>query len=250
VKATLYVIPGSHPSWAVSKMLDRKGIDYKRVDLMPVISRGVLRAMRFPGNTIPSLRLDGRKLTGSREISRTLDEVQPSPALFPADPEARAEVEEAEQWGETVLSDGIRRIFWNTVKRDRSSLKTFLEGARIGLPHGLAVATAAPFIVAEERIHGISDPGVKEDLARLPGWLDQVDAWIAAGTLGGADPNAADYQIAAALALALTLQDLRPAIAARPAGELAQRLMPDYPGDVPPALPSDWLEPLRAPAAA
>ena len=250
MKATLYAIPGSHPAWAVRKMLELKGIDYKRVDLMPVVSRGVLKAMRFPGVTIPSLRLDDRKLTGSREISRALDELRPTPPLFPEDPESRARVEEAELWGENVLSDGIRRIFWNGAKRDRGSLKSFLEGARIGLPHGVAAATAGPFIVMEERIHGINDPRVKDDLGSLPAWLDEVDGWIAEGCLGGEPPNAADLQIAAALALVMTLDDLRPAIEERPAGQLARRLMPEYPGKVPPVLPADWLETLREPAAA
>lgn len=248
--ATLYVIPGSHPAMAVRKMLESKGIEYKRVDLMPVISRGVLRVMRFPGVTIPSLRIDGRKLTGSRQISRALDEVRPNPPLFPADAQARAKVEEAERWGEEVLSDGIRRILWNAVKRDHKPLESYLEGARIGLPHGLAVRTAGPFIAAEQRIHGVTDPRVKDDVAAVPGWLDEIDAWIADGTLGSDPPNAADYQIAAALALAMTLGDLRPAIESRPAGQLALRLMPDYPGNVPPLLPAEWLAPLREPAAA
>jgi glutathione S-transferase len=250
VKATLYVIPGSHPAWAARKMLELKGIDYKRVDLMPVVSRAALKAMRFPGATIPSLRLDDRKLTGSREISRALDELRPTPPLFPDDPEARARVEEAERWGENVLSDGIRRIFWNGAKRDRGSLRSYLQGARIGLPHGLAVATAGPFIVMEERIHGINDPRVREDLASLPGWLDQIDGWIAEGFLGGESPNAADFQIAAALALAMTLDDLRAAIERRPAGQLARRLMPEYPGKVSPVFPAAWIEPLREAAAA
>ena len=40
-------------SWVASfadreLMLDRKGIPFKRVDLMPVISKGVLRAQRLP----------------------------------------------------------------------------------------------------------------------------------------------------------------------------------------------------------
>lgn len=250
MEATLYAIPGSHPAWAVRKMLELKGIDYKRVDLMPVVSRGVLKAMRFPGVTIPSLRLDGRKVTGSRDISRALDEVRPDPPLFPEDAEARARVEEAERWGESVLSDGVRRIFWNAAKRDRSSLKSYLQGARIGLPHGLAAATAGPFIAMEERIHGIDDPRVKDDLASLPDWLDQVDDWIAKGVLGGDPPNAADLQIAAAVALAMTLDDLRRVIEQRPAGQLADRLMPEYPGKVPPVLPSDWLTPLGEPAVA
>jgi glutathione S-transferase len=250
VEATLYVIPGSHPAQAAAKMLELKGIDYKRVDLMPVVSRGILKAMRFPGVTIPSLRIDGRKITGSREISRTLNQLVPEPPLFPVDPAERAAVEEAERWGEEGLSDAVRRIFWNGTKRERKALRTYLEGARIGLPHGLAVATAGPFIAAENRIHGIDDDVVRADLAAFPGMLQRIDDWIADGVLGGEQPNAADFQIAGALALARSLQDLRPAIDARPAGELPKRLMPDYRGDVPPCLPPEWLEPLRADTSA
>jgi glutathione S-transferase len=250
MEATLYSIPGSHPAKAVGGMLDLKGIPYKRRDLMPVISKGVLKGMRFPGTTIPSLRVDGRKLTGSREISRALDEIKADPLLFPSDPTARAAVEEAEVWGEKVLSDAVRRILWNAIKRNRKPLKSFAEGAKLGVPIDLAVATAAPIIAAEIRIHKITDERVREDLAAFPGWLDQVDEWISEGVLGGDPPNAADFQIAAALRLAMTLDDLRPVIESRPAGELALRLVPDYPGKMPPVLPSEWLTGLRAPAAA
>ncbi len=242
------MIPGSHPAIAAGKMLERKGIGYKRVDLMPVISRGVLKLMRFPGVTVPSLKIDGRRITGSREISRALDEIEPQPPLFPSDGTERAAVEEAERWGEEVLADAVRRILWNAIKRDKQPLRSYGEGARLGVPIGLAVATAGPIIAAEVKIHGVSDDAVRADLAAFPGWLDRVDGWIADGVLGGEEPNAADFQIAAGLALAMTFRDLRPAIEGRPAGELASRLMPDYPGDAPPVLPAEWLEPLRAPS--
>lgn len=229
-------------------MLEHKGIDYKRVDLMPVISRGVLKALRFPGITIPSLKIDDRKLTGSRSISKELDEIEPRPALFPADPDARRAVEQAELWGDEVLADAVRRILWNAIRRDKAPLRSYSEGARIGVPIGLAMATVAPIIAAEVKINGVTDTAVEADLAALAGQLDRVDAWIAEGVLGGDQPNAADFQIAAGLRLAMTLEDLRPAIEARPAGELAVRLVPEYPGRVPPILPAAWLEPLRAPA--
>jgi len=90
----------------------------------------------------------------------------------------------------------------------------------------------------------------RADLAALPGMLQLVDDWIAEGVLGGEQPNAADLQIAASLRLLMTLRDLREPIAARPAGALAMRFVPDYPGDAPPILPAAWLEPLRATAAA
>jgi hypothetical protein len=44
----------------------------------------------------------------------------------------------------------------------------------------------------------------------------------------------------------MSLDDLRPAIEHRPAGELALRVVPDYPGRTPSTLPPAWLEPLRA----
>ena len=75
--------------------------------------------------------------------------------------------------------------------------------------------------------------------------LDRVDELIAGGVIGGEQPNAADFQIAPSIGLAMTLDDLRPAIEGRPAGELAKRVVPDFPGDTPPILPPAWLEPLR-----
>ena len=231
-------------------MLEHKGIDFKRVDLMPVVSRGVLAALRFPGNTIPSLRIDGRRVTGSREISKALDELQPERPLFPADPAQRVAVEDAERWGDEVVQDAVRRILWNAIKRDRKPLRSFLDGARIGIPHGIAVATAAPIIAAELKLNDVTDEAVEADLAALPGWLDRIDGWIADGVLGGDPPNAADFQIAAGLRLAMTIEDLRPHIESRPAGELAMRLVPDFPGRVPRILPPEWLEPLNGASVA
>lgn len=248
-RATLYVIPGSHPAMAVRGMLEHKAIGYKRVDLLPVVSRGVLKTLRFPGITIPSLKIDGRKLTGSRTISRALDEIQPEPALFPADAEGRRAVEGAERWGDEVLADAIRRILWNTIKRDKTPLRSYTEGAKIGIPIGLAMATAAPIVFAEQRINGVTDDAVRADLAALPELLDQIDAWIAEGVIGAEQPNAADFQIATGLRLAMTMDDLRSAIEGRPAGALATRLVPEFPGHVPAILPGEWLEPLRSAAA-
>jgi glutathione S-transferase len=245
LEAKLYVIPGSHPAMAARRMLELKGIPYERVDLMPVISHGALRALRFPSDTVPSLRISGGKITGSREIARELDRIRPEPPLFPADPSERTAVEEAERWGDEVLQAPVRRMMWNALKRDRSSLRSFAEGARLGVPIGLAVKTAAPIVAAGARMNQAGDEAVRADLAAMPGWLRRIDDWIAEGVLGSDPPNAADLQIAASLRLAMTLDDLRPAIEARPAGELAMRAIPDFPGRVAPILPPAWLEPLR-----
>lgn len=248
--ATLYVIPGSHPSMAARIMLESKGIEYKRVDLMPVIAKGALKALRFGATTVPALKIDGRRIQGSREIARELDRMRPEPPLLPGDPERRAAVEAAERWGDEPLQEMTRRILWNAIRRDRSSIGTYGEGARLGVPLAVAVKTAAPIVAAAVRINRARDQNVRTDLAALPGALERIDDWIEEGVLGGETANAADLQIATSLRLLLTLEDLRPAIEARPAGELALDLVPQFPGHVGPVFPAAWLEPLRQAAAA
>jgi glutathione S-transferase len=243
-EAKLYVIPGSHPSRSAMLMLDRKGIPYKRVDLMPVISKALLRAMRFPGATVPALKLDGSRVQGSHEIARELDRIQPDPPLFPSDPDQRAKVEEAEAWGDT-FQHNPRQLSWWAFKHNRAPLESYSEGARLGIPVGLAVKTAAPIIAAAARLNEASDENVRADLTALPGDLDRIDGWIKDGVIGGDEPNAADYQIAPTLRLAMTFDDLRPGIEKRPSGELAMRLVPDFAGQFPPVFPPEWLEGLR-----
>ena len=237
--ATLYVIPGSHPSMAARLMLQQKGIEYRRVDLMPVVSKAVLKVLRFPRITVPAL-----------EIARELDRMRPEPPLFPGDAERRTAVEEAERWGDDQLQGMARRILWNAIRRDRSSIGTFAEGARLGIPIGLAVKTAPPIIAASVRFNRADDDSVRADLAALPGALERIDDWIEEGVLGGETVNAADLQVATSLRLLMSLDDVRGAIADRPAGELATRVVPDFPGHVGPVLPAAWLEPLRETAPA
>ena len=252
MEARLYTIPGSHPGVAVQLMLARKGIPFKRTDLFPVVSRAVVRGLGFPGPTVPALKLDGRKLQGSRTIARELDRLQPEPPLFPSDPAQRAAVEEAERFGDEELQHPVRQIIWWAFQRDKSPLRSYSEGAKLGMPIGLAVSTAGPIIALEKRIHAATDENVRADLAVLGGLLQRVDDLIAAGTLNGEELNAADFQIAPSIRLAMTFQDLRPLIESRPAGQLAKRVQPEIAGDFPPVLPPAWLQPLRSeqPAAA
>jgi glutathione S-transferase len=250
MEARLYVIPASHPSIAAALMLDHKGIAYKRTDLLPVISKGALRALGFPRNTVPAIKVDGKRVQGSREIARELEGLQPDPPLFPADAEKRIAVEEAERFGDEELQHPIRQLLWWSIKRDKAPLRSYSEGARLGVPIDLAMLTAAPIIALSSRFNEASDENVRRDLAALPDLLNRVDAWIESGVLNSEQLNAADFQIAPSIGLAMTLDDLRPAIENRPAGALAKRVVPNYPGKTPPILPPAWLQPLRSEAAA
>jgi glutathione S-transferase len=250
VKVRLYTIPGSHPGVAAQLMLTHKGIEFKRTDLFPVISKLVVRSQRFPRQTVPAMKIDGRRVQGSREIARELERVRPEPALFPSDPAKRAEVEEAERFGDEELQHPVRQLIWWALKRDKAPLRSFSEGAKLGIPIGIALKTAGPIVALSAHFNEATDENVQADLAIFGGLLQRVDELIAAGTIGGEELNAADFQIAPSIRLAMTFQDLRPLIEARPAGQLAKRVQPEIAGDIPPIFPAAWLEPLRGAVAA
>jgi glutathione S-transferase len=245
----LYSIPGSHPATAARAMLELKGIDYRRVDLPPVVSRVMMRALGFPGNRVPALKIDGRKVQGSRNVSRELDVIAPEPPLFPFDPEQRAAVEEAERWGDEEFQQMPRTISWWALKRHKNDQVSFLKEAgpiaRLGMPAKIAVATSGPIVRVAIRLNDSTDETVQKTLASMGPALDHVDSLIARGVIGGPQPNAADFQIGASVALLRTFEDVRDAIDDRPAAELARRLYPWYPGHVHASFPAEWLEPLR-----
>ncbi len=80
-------------------------------------------------------------------------------------------------------------------------MASYSEGARLGVPVGLAVKTGGPLVAVAARLNDSTDENVSADLSSLRADLDRIDAWIADGVLGGPQPNAADYQIAPSLRL-------------------------------------------------
>jgi glutathione S-transferase len=244
VAVKLYSLTLSHPSQAARLMLERKGIDHEVKDLLPGAHPVQLRLAGFRGGTVPALKIDGRRVQGSLSISRALEEMQAEPHLFPADPERRHAVEEAEAWGERDLQPVPRRMFrWGVSRRRELRLWMVRD---MGMPAPRAMATAQkPMAHAFARVAGVSDERIRSDAASFPGLVDRVDALIAAGVIGGDEPNAADYQIATTIRVFLAYEDLRGLVEGRPAGDLAMRLLPRYPGPIPRFLPREWLDAAR-----
>jgi glutathione S-transferase len=83
VATRLYVTPISNPAAAAAAMIAHKRIPHRLVRLMPGMHPILVRLAGFEGFTVPALELDGRKVQGSRQIARFLDEVKPDPPLFP-----------------------------------------------------------------------------------------------------------------------------------------------------------------------
>jgi len=240
--AVLYAIPASHPCAAVGRALELKRIPYRRVEMIPILHRLPMR-MRFGTASVPGVEFDdGARVAGSRAIVRELEQRAAEPPLLPAGEEARARVERAEEWGDQMLQALVRRVLWGALRRAPGAMEGYTEGAQLPVPRPLARATAPLVAMMAQRANGASDPDVRADLGSLPAHAERVDRWIEDGTLGGEQPNAADLQIGASLRLLLTVQDVAPLFAGRPAEALARRWFPAYPGAVPAAtLPAEWL---------
>ena len=248
--ATLYALPASHPCAAVELALRLKGVDFRRVDMIPVVSK-VQQYARFRGLTVPALEFDdGEKVLGSREIIRALEHRAPDPPLLPADGRERRGVEEAERWGDEVLQPLARRIAWAALVRSTGSMMSFAEDADLPVPDALTRVSAPVVARLSAFFNGAGDPAVRADLINLDFHLDRADRWISMGDAGASTdvPNAADLQIGSGVRLLLTIEDLEPRISGRPCADLAMRWFPRYPGRVPSGtLPADWLA-ARAPS--
>jgi glutathione S-transferase len=237
MEVRLYGASVSYPSQAARLMLEHKGIEHEWVGLVPGAHVAQVRLAGFGGGTIPALKLDGRRVVGSREISRVLDDVRPEPRLFPGDPARRRAVEEAEQWGESVLQPIPRRLLRWALRHHPETRAGLARAFGSRRPELVARFLGPLAVFLARRENARSTERVRADWAALPGHLDHAEALIADGVIGTPEPNAADFQIGATLRAMLEFDDYEPLLAGRPLEQFARRIMPEYPFRIPPLVP-------------
>jgi len=165
-KVTLYMFTGSTPSITAQLMPEHKQIDYKRVHMLVGPHAFSMLGRGFQLMNVPALKIDGRRVQGSRQISRALEELQPQPPLFGADEHQRRAVAQAARWGEE-FQDAVRRIFWCAARRNPRAMMTVH-------PHANPLMRPAQHVTRRlvTRLatagHQASDFAGEEDLAELP----------------------------------------------------------------------------------
>ncbi|MDO9355328.1 MAG: glutathione S-transferase [Solirubrobacteraceae bacterium] len=236
----LHVLPPSHPCMTARAALRFKGLEYERVDLPLGQQMEPMAEIYGEGNTtVPGLLVDGEPVHGSTAILARLEELRPEPSLYPEPIADR--VREAERWGDEVFQDLGRRLPWGAL-HFRPEALGLLAGQTEPLdPAGTDYAIK--MIRATWKYHRMNAVILADDLRGLPEKLDHIDALIADGTLGGAQPNAADLQIGATLRVLMSVEDLFPLILDRPATTVAERFFPrDAIGGIPAgAYPAGWV---------
>jgi glutathione S-transferase len=240
IRARLYWFPISHPAQAVRRMLDLKGIEYELAPVLPGTQRIHLRLVGFRGGTVPAMRLDGRRLQGSRPIARALERIEPQPPLFPADSHERARVEEAERWGDEELQPVPRRLVrWGLVRY--VELRRWFVG-QSGMPGAPVMARlTVPVAHYYANAVGANEAAARRHLEQLPDTLARVDGMLADGVLVTAPPSAAALQVLCSVRSLDSFADLHEHVSTHPCAAAARELFPDYPGPVPRFLPAGWL---------
>jgi glutathione S-transferase len=245
----LYVIPGSHACRSAMLMLEHKGVPYRRVDIVTLLHPFVARLHGFDAGgqtraaggrrtfgirlgdrlgTVPALAADAHRVSTNHRIARFLDERHPEPPLFPADPDRRAAVEEAERWANETLQMAARRIPGAAIVRDPVAFSRSSGDGRLGYLLYKRALTRRLIVPRILRGVFVTSPRADRDpVAELPAILDRIDAWIADGVIGGAQLNAADFMVAPSLALILYRPDVMRMFEGRPALDLVDRLLPE-----------------------
>ncbi|MGZ4261903.1 MAG: glutathione S-transferase family protein, partial [Solirubrobacteraceae bacterium] len=230
-------------------MLDHKQLPYRRVEVPTLLHPLAVRIHGFDAGgetrragsgrplalrvgdhlgTVPALAANGDRISTNHRIARFLDERHPDPPLFPADPDQRARVEEAECWANDSLQMVARRILLPVALRDPAAASQAAADGRLGhLLYRQEVARRLILPMIGRVVFNVGSVTQQEMLAELPGMLDRIDGWIAGGVLGGPQLNAADFMVAPSLALILYRPDVAPLFAARPALGLVDRLLPE-----------------------
>src|SRR5262249_47288574 len=156
----------SPPVQSARLILERNGLDYELAKLLPSVHNFAARAHGFRGSTVPEMKMDGRKLQGSLEIARALDQAAPAPPLYPSDPELRRKVEEAEGGGDEVLQNVPRRIFRWLGKHSPEVTKKIARDSGVPAP-GLAVWLSRPAVSHMARKVD-ADGLIREAIASVP----------------------------------------------------------------------------------
>src|ERR671919_2554209 len=195
---TLYVIPGSHACRSAMLMLEHKQVPYRRVDIVTLLHPLVVRLHGFDAGgqtrsaggrrplplrigdrlgTVPALAANGHRISTNHGIARFLDERHPEPPLFPADPEQRAAVEEAERWANETLQMAARRIPLAAAVRDPATFSRSSGNGRLG--YLLYKRALTRRLIVPRILRGVFAVSAKEErdpLADLPAMLDRIDA--------------------------------------------------------------------------
>ena len=121
----------------VRMAMQAKGLSFREVEVTPGI--GQVSLFRLSGQRQVPVLVDGDDVVSdSSAICRYLEEMRPEPALIPADPKQRAQMQLIEDWADTTLAAAVRSALLQAAADD-AQLREVL------LPDDVSKANQSPF---------------------------------------------------------------------------------------------------------
>jgi glutathione S-transferase len=230
----LWHIELSHYNEKARWALDYKGVPYETRVPMPGL-HGFTAFVKTRGKQrrLPVIELDGRRIGDSTAIIAALEEYQPEPPLYPADPDERARALELEDWFDEQLAPELRRFVWHHTLDDTD----VVVGALFTRPSPgrerflRATAPVARMLVRSD--YGVSEESAARAREAVVAAMDRVERELQpSGYLVGDRFSVADLTAAslftpvlapperpfAPKTLAPAVQELRDELSARPGG--------------------------------
>jgi glutathione S-transferase len=157
--------------------LDYKGLAHRRKDLRPGFHSLILR-VRGRGTTVPVLDLNGRSIRDTTAIIAALEELQPDPPLYPADPAAREQALELEEFFDEQCGHEVRRVTLDPIIRDAALVREGFLGDAPRLMRTLAPVMHPVVERQVRRRYGIDDARVEFAIGKVLAAFDRVESQL------------------------------------------------------------------------
>lgn len=125
----LHQFPFSHYNEKVRWALDWKGIAHERVDYLP--GPHAPQMQRLSGQMqVPVLQIGDRTIAGSAAIIDALEQLQPDPSLYPADPARRERALALQRHFDDEVGPRVRCALFSVLIREPAYLCRIFAGRR------------------------------------------------------------------------------------------------------------------------
>ncbi len=125
----LFHFPISHFNEKARWALDWKGIAHRRTSLLPGPHKLAMQRLSGQGQ-VPVVRHGKEVVAGTSQIVAYLEEFQPEPSLYPADPGQREQALATQAWLDDELGPAIRRAMFFEVLQDPDYFVAMFTGDR------------------------------------------------------------------------------------------------------------------------
>lgn len=190
----LYQFEMSSYAEKVRFILDYKGLDYKKVEVIPAI--GQVEIFKLSGQRqVPVLKDDGTVVADSTAIAEYLDRKYSDKPIIPMDGKLRGQVMIMEQWADEIFGINARKGLLTSMSQNPSFRSALLPNTTPDVLKNLVSSIPSfDFLGGLGAPMGMSADKIKDDIRQNLSWLCSILS--EQPYLVGDGPTLADFTVA------------------------------------------------------